>query len=48
MPVAVNVGDRLVLPVLYSAVRHHRGQAYLELRAADLPAHNDAGEAGHG
>lgn len=31
-PVAVNVGNRLVLPVLHSAVRFHRGQSYLELR----------------
>lgn len=38
MPVAVNVGNRLVLPVLHTAVRFHRGQSYLELRASDLPA----------
>lgn len=37
-PVAVNVGNRLVLPVLHSALRFHRGQSYLELRASDLPA----------
>ncbi|MER7077897.1 hypothetical protein SAMN02982929_00760 [Saccharopolyspora kobensis] len=37
IPVAVNVGDRLVLPVLHSAVRSHEGHAYLELRAPDLP-----------
>lgn len=36
VPVAVNVGDRLVLPVLHSALRYHQGHAYLELRAADL------------
>ncbi|KAA5837971.1 hypothetical protein ABT337_04400 [Saccharopolyspora hirsuta] len=35
-PVAVNVGDRLVLPVLHSAVRSHEGHAYLELRAPDV------------
>ena len=28
----------LVLPVLHTAVRFHRGQSYLELRASDLPA----------
>lgn len=37
-PVAVNVGNRLVLPVLRSAVRYHRGQSYLELRAPEPPA----------
>ncbi|WP_143121662.1 hypothetical protein [Saccharopolyspora antimicrobica] len=36
-PVAVNVGDRLVLPVLHSAVRAHARSTYLELRAPDLP-----------
>lgn len=44
-PVAVNVDDRLVLPVLHSAVRQHQGHTYLELRAADVPGPEDAGQA---
>lgn len=31
-PVAVNVGNRLVLPVVRSALRFHQGQSYVELR----------------
>lgn len=41
-PVAVNIGDRLVLPVLHSALRQHHGHAYLELRAADLSTSDEA------
>lgn len=39
-PAAVNVGNRLVLPVLHCAVRSYEGHIYLELRAADLPPAN--------
>ncbi|MFB9568795.1 hypothetical protein [Saccharopolyspora hordei] len=40
-PVVVNVSDRIVLPVLGTAVKAHKGHSYFEVRAADLTPDED-------